>query len=125
MPGSARIETMPVVPAPTSILGDMITSGTAAPLFTIPAGRTWFGSMAVECSGTTANAQAVILLTGSTVTPAAGNILQADANSAAAGTGNANNNQISNVYISAGTSSATVSGTITGTGSVTAWGILL
>lgn len=122
---ASQIATQPITPAPTSILGATITSGTAVTLITIPANRTWYGTVAAECAATTAASSATLLIVGSTATPAAGTLLKADAVGATGGLGVSNANHMHNVYISAGSSSATVSGTIIGTGSVSINGVLL
>lgn len=117
--GASQVDVQPVVPAPTNILGKTITSGTAVTLITIPAGRTWYGTLGVESTGAAANS-ATVLIVGSTTTPAAGTLLECD------GVANtANSNHLHGAYISAGSSSASLSGTIIGTGSVSVNGILL
>lgn len=117
--GASQVDIKPVVPAPTSILGKTITSGTAVNLITIPAGRTWYGTLGVESTGAAGNS-ASILIIGSTATPAAGTLLQCDAVA-----NSANSNHMHGAYISAGSSSASLSGTVVGTGSVSVNGILL
>lgn len=122
---SSQTYVTPLVPAPTDILGNTVAVGTATALITIPAGRTWKGSVAVEASATTASSSASVATAGSTVRPAAGNVLAIDATGATGGLGDSNANTMSDVYVSAGSSAATLTATIVGTGSCSVNGVLL
>lgn len=123
---ASEVYTTPRVPAPTAILGNTLVVATATTLITIPAGRTWQGSVAAEASATAAAASAVISTAGTGVVPAAGNLLVVDALGAAGGLGDSNANNMANVYVSAPAGNAvTLTATIVGTGSCSANGILL
>jgi hypothetical protein len=120
-----QVNTTPLSPPPTSILGNTLTTGTGATLITIPAGRVWWGSVAVEASGTAAAASAAVSIAGTGALPAPGTLLQVDVVDAAGGLGTANANNLTGVYVSAGATAATLTATIVGTGSCSVNGILL
>jgi hypothetical protein len=136
-----------VVPAPAAaniLAGQAAVTATqaAATFLTIPQGRTWQGTITMNCSvanaaaGTALSlAEGVVSISGAGATPAAGPLMQVDAlaapNAVAGLSGTQGNNaETVAVTIAAGGApallqlAATVSGTTTGRVNVTAAGLL-
>ena len=93
----------PFVPDPSNILSGLATSN-AATIITIPAGRTWMGTVTISASavvavaGAAINASARVSTAGSGVIPATGDYIRLDLGAPASGTaltGTASNSSIS------------------------------
>lgn len=92
MPGASKVEICQQIPAPTSILCNginVVNTITGSTIITIPAGRTWYGTVHVAANNTTAvaaDAVALVKVFGSGVAPANGTIVAFAAASGATGT---------------------------------------
>jgi hypothetical protein len=109
---SGTVSASQSIPTAANILSNAITvanSVTATTVITIPANRTWYGTINVladNLAATAADVNAAVKTAGATVTPAAGTVLSYSMDSGATGTGLAGTS--GPTFVSAGTSAATL-----------------
>lgn len=109
---SSQVAMQPITPAPTSILCNginVVNSVTPSTIITIPAGRTWYGTIHTAANNTTAiaaDAVATVKVNGTGVPPANSTIIALC--TAIGATGPAIGGASGPIYIAAGTGAATV-----------------